>query len=370
MVLPMSQIAPSILCPFPLKELQPVDDYVDRTASWLIQQGLVDSDGHARALAGVGAHYMKCCYPDIQPDQMQDFSDFAAWNCLLDDFVEKGPLSADLPRLTHFLKSIGYLCEASNYIRPSDFGFDGGYRIAESLIDVKVRINAWTSPAQIDRLMRATSHFMSGLAWEAAFTKIGDAPDLNVYCAIRTANVGMHMANALAECVNDVAMTPAERASPAIQVLTQCILFVLVIDNDIYSHHKEKNDGAAYPSIIDVLARSHDDRDPDAARSDALDLRNQCLLCYLALKKKCQQSVGLRLDRYFKGLEDIISGNLVFGSTCPRYTAPGSPQFLGNTNVRHVRSDSIQIEVVDTLDCPISPPRHIPSIGWWWSLLE
>ncbi|WP_232288940.1 terpene synthase family protein [Burkholderia oklahomensis] len=237
---PMNQIAPSILCPFPLKELQPVDDYVDRTAGWLIQRGLVDCDGHARALAGVGAHYMKCCYPGIQPDQMQDFSDFAAWNCLLDDFVEKGPLSADLPRLTHFLKSIGYLCEASNYIRPSDFGFDGGYRIAESLIDVKVRINAWTSPAQIDRLMRATSHFMSGLAWEAAFTKIGDAPDLNVYCAIRTANVGMHMANALAECVNDVAMTPAERANPVIQVLTQCILFVLVIDNDIYSHHKEK----------------------------------------------------------------------------------------------------------------------------------
>ncbi|SMG02187.1 Predicted BioA alternative protein [Burkholderia singularis] len=313
---------------------------------------------------------MMCCYPDIAADRMRDLIDFAAWNCLLDDFVENGPLSNDLPGMTHFLKSIGYICDTSNYLCPSDFGFDRDYRIAKALVDVKSRISAWASSVQIHNLMCATSHFMSGLAWEVAYTNMKQTPDLNTYCAIRTANSGMYMANALAECVNNVELTPAERACPEIQALTQCILFVLVIDNDLYSHHKEKSGCAAFPSMIDILMHSRGSKDTHAALLEALDLRNQCMRCYLALKAKCRRSFGNRLDIYFKGLEDIISGNLVFGSTCARYAAPGSPQFLGTTNAPYVRADSIQIPVADALDLPVSPPRHIPSIDWWWTLVH
>ncbi|MFG7126761.1 terpene synthase family protein [Burkholderia pseudomallei] len=366
----VNQSVAPILCPFPLREIRPADAHIARTSEWLIRSGLVGSDAHARALAGVGAHYAMCCYPDIAADRIPDLADFAAWNCLLDDFAENGPLSGELAALTHFLKSVEYICGASNYRCPSDFGFDHGYRIAEALVDVKRRISAWASFAQIRNLMSATGHFMSGLAWEAAYASLRQVPDLNTYCAIRTANSGMYMANALAECANDVELTPAQRACPRTEALTQCILFVLVIDNDLYSHHKEKNGRAAFASMIDVLMHSRGSEDAHAALLEALDLRNQCLRCYLALKAKCRLTAGDRLDLYFKGLEDVISGNLVFGSTCARYAAPGSPQLLGTTNARHLRPDSVQIPVVEALDVPASPPRHIPSIAWWWTLAD
>lgn len=367
---PSSQTAASILCPFPLREIQSGDDSPVKTPEWLTQFGFVGGNAHALALASVGEHYVKCCYPGVEAGQIQDLVDFATWISLLDDFVEKGPLSINLSGMTHFLKSVGYICEAPNYLRSADLGFDRDNRLAEVIIDVKSRISAWTSYEQIRNLMFATSHFISGLVWESAYTNMRKTPDLNTYCAIRMENSGVYIAHAIAECVNNVELTQAERSSPGIQALTQCILFVLALDNDIYSHHKEKNDGAAFPSVIDILMYSHRSQDPDLAFMDAIELRNRCMLCYLKLKDKLKHTIGNRLDMYSKGLEDIISGNLIFGSTCARYAAPKSPQFLGETNALYVRPDSIQVPVVDTLDIPMSVPRHIPSIAWWWKLLE
>src|SRR5690606_26017372 len=170
-------------------------------------------------------------------------------------------------------------------------------------------------------LMKSLTSFISGLCWESSLRNSGHVPNLNIFCAMRTANGGMYMANAMAQCVNNIDLTVDEQTDTMLQVITKCILFVLVLDNDIYSYKKESLSNLSYTNIISVFRALKPDEDEESLVKSAVELRNQCLLCYLALREKYPYMTD-KMSLYFKGLEDIISGNLVFGYTNDRYKIP------------------------------------------------
>ena len=345
----------SVFNPFRMPEAQPVNNYIQESAYWLQRYKLVINDTHAKCIASVGAEYIANCYPAIKPYQAQDLIDFASWVCILDDFIERESLTEDISQLMIFLNVVRYVCEEPNYARPSDFAFFKDCCLTKALVDIKSRIKTWASPSQVHNLMTSLSHFISGLGWETSLRACGGPPDLNTFCAMRTNNGGMYMANALAKCVNNIELSNAEQADPIIQVITKSILFVLVLDNDIYSYNKELSSGLPYSNIIDVFQLEYPESDKQNPLSRTVELRNQCLMCYLALRTKYPYN-SEKLSLYFQGLEDIISGNLVFGNSNERYKVSDI--------------DAPELTVSKTFEKNIFPPDNIPSIAWWWSFLE
>ena len=330
-------------------------NYIEQNMNWLAKYKLVEHPTYAKGIASVGAMYIVNCYPNIQPNQIQDLIDFASWNCILDDFIEKGTVSSDLSQLTAFLYALKYTCEESNCSNPIDFELLIDSSMTQALVDLKTRMLHWATPSQIHHLMTTLGHFISGLCWESTLRNSGKTPDLNLFCAMRTANAGMYMANAMAQCVNNTCLTIEEQANPILQAMTKCILFVLVLDNDIYSYKKELLSNLPFTNIISVFKLINPDQSEEEAIKNTIELRNQCLLCYQALRKKYTH-MGDKMALYFQGLEDIISGNLIFGYTNDRYKLPGE--------------DNLAISFSTTIETPITPPTSIPSILWWWSFLK
>ncbi|WP_228452213.1 enoyl-CoA hydratase-related protein [Chryseobacterium sp. c4a] len=344
----------TIIHEFPLPEVKKPETALQESIGWLKQYGLIQNEYQA---ANAGTYFTALSYPDIKHFQVRDITDFCSWVCLLDDVGEEVPLHKNLPDFINFFTSLKYICEEPSYQNFSHLGLLPESPIVNALLDLKARLSSWAGIPQINNLMKAVGYFVSGIQWENAYKIQNKYPDLSTFCAVRMASGGMDIPFALAQCVNNVQLSTLESNNPVIQVLTKSIAFAALLDNDIYSYEKEKayNTGY-YNNIIQIYLITYPDLNEEQAISKAIDLRNQILLLYQSLKQKYPYIYEPNA-LYFKGLEDVISGNLIFCSTNKRYKVANDQK----------GRDFI---IISTYEQSINPPKEISSILWWWSLLD
>lgn len=347
----------SIIHTFPIPEIKKSERNLLASANWLQKLHLTQSDQQAESIANAGAYFTGLSYPDIKPAQIQDITDFCSWVCLLDDAGEDYLIHRNLPELITFLTRLKYICEESDYQNPSDLGLFNDHPIVNSILDLKTRLRVWVEIPQLNHLMKAVGYFTSGIQWENAIKIQREYPDVNTFCVMRMASGGMDIPFALAQCVNNVQLTIKEYTHPIIQILTKSLSLAALLDNDIYSYEKEKASDSQYNNnIIQVYLNSYPDLAEEEAISKAICLRNQILLLYQVLKEK-YYDLYKSISLYFKGLEDVLSGNLIFCSTNKRYKIANDQKGREFTIIQNDQQE-------------INPPKDIPSISWWWSLLD
>ncbi|AZD48532.1 terpene synthase family protein [Pseudomonas chlororaphis] len=360
-----------LYCPFPLASPPSTELLVGDTANWLMLNALSPHEKHANIIAQVGVDYISCCYPDTQPRRMQELSRFAAWNCILDDFVEQGHLHESPGELIHFLSCLKYVCEQEHPYPQPTLGIMENQPLVATITEMKKQMGRESNPAAMRNLMSCTSHFISGLIWEIATNIRGRPLDINTFCALRTHNSGMYMAIAMAEYASDAVLSSEERANPILQAACKSLMLVLVIDNDIYSYAKEHSNGHGVTSnILDIFQRTRQ-TDLQGALQYTITLRNQSLLCYQRLRARYWPEPDIRIATYFRGLEDIVSGNLVFGNINARYATPDqAPSRTTEHGPHTLRFSGGAIHIVKTWTSDSQLPHIIPAIAWWWSWLE
>lgn len=347
----------SIIHKFPLPGIKKTETAIIDSMGWLKKYQLVADEHQAENIANAGSYFTALSYPDIKYFQVRDITDFCSWVCLLDDAGEELLLHNSFPQLIHFFSSLKYICEEPSYQNPTHLGLSTENPIVQALLDLKSRLSNWAGIPQINRLMKAVGSFASGIQWENTFKIQNKYPDLTTFCAMRIASGGMEIPSALASCINNVQLSMSEYTNPVIQVLTKSVSFVALLDNDIYSYAKEKaSDSGYYNNIIQIYLISYPDLGEEQAISKAIDLRNQILFLYHLLKQKYQY-ICEPISLYLKGLEDVVSGNLIFCSTNKRYKVANDRK-------------GYDFKIIQRCEQSMSPPKDIVSISWWWSLLE
>lgn len=346
----------SIIHEFPLPGIKNPETAITDSMGWLKQYQLTSDAHHAENIANAGANYMALSYPEIKHFQVRDITDFCSWGCLLDDIGEQYLLHNSFPQLVNFFSSLQYICEEPDYQNPTHLGFSNENPLIDAFLNLKSRLSTWAGVSEINHLMKSIGYFISGIQWENSFKAQHTYPELSTFCAMRMVSSGLETIFALGHCVNNVSLTVMENTNPIMQVLTKSISLVAILDNDIYSYEKEKASNAGYfNNIIQIYLISYPDLSEEQAISKAIDLRNQTFLLYQLLKQKYHY-IYEPTALYFKGLEDVISGNLVFSSINKRYKVANDQKGHNFTIIRSAKQDII-------------PPKDISSISWWWSLL-
>ncbi|WP_185247455.1 hypothetical protein [Chryseobacterium bernardetii] len=346
----------SIIHKLPLPGIKKTESAIQDSMGWLKKYQLISDEHQAEHIANAGAYFTALSFPDIKHYQVRDVTDFCSWVCLLDDVGEELLLHSSLPQLINFFSGLKYICEEPDYQNLNHPGLFYEQPMINAFLDLKSRLSNWAGIPQINSLMKAVGGFANGIQWENAFKIENKHPDLSTFCAMRMTSGGMEIPSALAQCVNKVQLNTIELTNPVIQILTKSICFVGLLDNDIYSYEKEKASDVYYNNIIQIYLISYPYLSEEQAISKAIDLRNQILFLYHLLKQKYHY-IYEPIALYFKGLEDVISGNLIFCSTNKRYKVANDRKGHDFTIVKNGKQD-------------INPPKDITSISWWWSLLD
>ncbi len=193
---------------------------------------------------------------------------------------------------------------------------------------------------------------MNGSVEEACILERGLPLDLDSYLRMRARVVGCENAISCGELLFDVEPTAAERDLPALKAASEAATLTAALDNDRYSRAKKDLLAEDEFDVLDVIQHAH----PDLSFAKALAagaLRDQCLALYLNIRERLLPQASERIHGYFKVLDAIVVGNLIFGATARRYITPGHP---ANDN---------PWTSVPTVPAPgLTLP---PNIAWWWN---
>ncbi|RMI44920.1 hypothetical protein EBO15_11640 [Actinomadura harenae] len=193
---------------------------------------------------------------------------------------------------------------------PEDDAFTAALR------DLRHRLEAVASQAQVDRFVTSVLGYWFAQVWEAANRADAAWPTVEEYAAMRVHTGAVPTCLALIDVVGGFELDAAELARHDVKALTTKAVNVVCWANDIHSYEKEaarsnhpvnlpallhRRDGGGIQEAIDLAARMHDD-EVTAYR----DLRHRT-------------AAGKKLERYLDGLQSWMRGNLTWSLSTGRY---------------------------------------------------
>jgi hypothetical protein len=221
---------------------------------------------------------------------------------------------------------------------------------ARALADLRQRLNGLASPVQIDRWVQSMRGYLGYQVWEAAYRQLGSVASIDEYAVARIRNGSMEVCAMTLDIAEGYEVPPAEMARPDVRALTEMVCFIVGLDNDIASYHKEHERSNSKLNLVDVIAHERGQAAADAL-PDAVAFRDACLARYLDLARQVEPEVGGATRRYISGLSAWIRGNLDWSMHTGRYQKAGKET----------------VQVVDVPHLPVqdfSPPH---GVAWWWS---
>ena len=237
----------------------------------------------------------------------------------------------------------------ADLVRASEIGDTGsGAASVRSLADLRKRLDALASPAQICRWNHSMLLHLGYQVWMAAHRLQATLPSIDEYVAGRIHNGGMEVCAVQLDIAEGYQVSTDDIARADVRALTEIASCVVGVDNDIISHAKEHDDPF---NLIDVIAGERGHTPPEALAA-TMALRDAALALYLRLREQVRSTVQPLTNRYLDGLSSWIRANLDWSAHSARYRTPGAPAIV----------------VVDTAPAPdqgFAPP---PTISWWWDL--
>lgn len=310
----MIKMNAKLYLPFSFKASKEIKD-LSSNIMWLQNADLIKRYEHAELVARTSSEYLQNCYPNIANYAFHDFVDFASWNCLMDDIMEKSNgLFKSWEDKVEFLSTLKFICE-HDLERTGEF--EGKGALINSFVDVKGRIKKHIPEENYSYIMYSLNHFLSGIIWEISSNYTKKGITLDSYCMIKTKSVGVLMAYSLSLALHNIKPDAKLMSGKPFVVMMNCILFVMTIDNDLYSFNKEKDGKEKIFNIIDVIQHNMH-VDLYQATSLSISLRNKYLHKYILLKNEL--SSHSNIENYAACFESLIAGNVYFGSSCQRYT--------------------------------------------------
>jgi hypothetical protein len=217
------------------------------------------------------------------------------------------------------------------------------------------------SPAVLRRWIGQTRVFQAGVVWGCVYRYVDAIPNPDSTTIIRMQDAGGGgYGTGLVELAGGFEMPEEELTRDDVQVLTDITHVLLAWDNDIYSYSAEVANEVEQINLVTALA-VHGSPTTHQALTQAIQMRNRAMWCYLEHRKRLRSPEDRSTRRYLQGLDHLLRGNLDWGiGLTRRYdtTDPTAPTL------------ALHEEPATQIDgCNLTEPIELPSIRWWWDTI-
>ena len=361
---PATVPVPALYCPFRFRSA-PVTEEIDQEAMhWMDRFGLF-ADARQREYFR-SAHFGRFIgfgVPDGRPGPLRAAANYCGWVFAFDDAVSDenggGPGPGGLA---------DYLARLTRVLDTPQAPAPGGDKWAAALLDIRLELAGYATPAQLHRWVDHMRDYFGGLVWEAAVRETvlgaGEPPGLNDYVMLWQRSSGLLAALSLMEIAHGRLLTAEQLHDPRIRVLQDIGVTLLGWSNDITSYNKEafreRQFGFAVNlNLIPVLARESG-IPLDEAAVRAADLHARAMHRLAGLGARLRGRAGPGFARYVGALEQLVRGVLEWQVTTDRYRNPNDP---GESVAARIPMPGIR----PTPAGPLDPgPPDIPAVAWWW----
>ncbi|MEU3778134.1 hypothetical protein AB0F11_34040 [Streptomyces sp. NPDC032472] len=333
-------------CPFDEEVNPQAETLRERTLAWAERYDLGEGN-KARTVqfALTGSALIAHCYPHARGELAQALSDYSAWAWLANDHVGRArPSSEDLAEFGRWGR---IMCSPDSWPssqRPGD----------AALRDSFLRLRECMTPVQWQRFVVPQAHWLYGMAWESALHEKGGESQVNDYLATRITSGGALASPGYLDAVEGIELDERQWARHDVRAATEALMTAAALDNDRYSHLKERKMESRKHNLFDVLRREHPDYSRTQAIHEGIAVIDRFVNLYLALRDQILPDASADLKRYLTAVERIFSGNFSFCVSATRYLRPDQASAISRTTVPSVLGTA---------------PLPYPTVAWWWDQL-
>ncbi|UQA57273.1 terpene synthase family protein [Polyangium aurulentum] len=351
---------PPFYCPIPPAvhpELERIDG---RSIEWFRSFGAFPGDEGLKILRGW--HHPELAaraHPEEDPERVQLMADLVHWT-IFDDAVIDGDHSHTAD--TASKAAGGFPALAVKLVRMLEAP-DGPLLLASpwvsALMDLRRRLDAIATPAQIHRWVGAFREYLLAAGWKRFSQAKRELPRLADYVAMRTPDGGVQLYVTLADVIGGYQLTDADLAHPQVRALTEMALTLIAWDNDLFSHYKESLTEDPCINLVDVIAAERGCSLQDAVPL-AMAMRDRVMTRYMAVRDAAVSRHDGAARRYITTLDRWIASNIDMSANSDRYI---NPRNRPATEVAWVHFEPAR---TDTPSEGHALPLEFPAIGWWW----
>ncbi|MEU6785436.1 hypothetical protein ABZ912_40135 [Nonomuraea angiospora] len=349
---------PPMYFPDPLRRHPQIEVMQQRGLDWMARHGLCDDPILARRITGTRtAHFFGYLCPKADPDRLQIAVDWGYLMFVFDDVPWDTTAGAGFS---------GFLDMAVRIIRTLETPDAGllppGHPMAAPVIDLARRIHRTAGPEQVRRLADSHLKWLLGAACELC-AAARDAPlNANEYLALRLMYSAAEPTLQFFQLAEPDTISEGEITSARVRALTEMAGMTAALDNDLYSHGKERwlaqrrtlSGRPVVGNLIDLYMRDHT-LPRDQALHAAVVLRDRIVARFVEVRDQVMPSASPALYRYLDNLTCLLRGNFEWGLIAERYTDPDGD------HPGAVRT----VATVSTVPAATGAPR-VPAIDWWW----
>lgn len=339
--------SPPVFCPLVPAFVKPTADLIKDTVAWTERWGFTHGQD-AESLSAVGVTFAVSFFSDTPDERLVDLARYSTLAFFWDTMTEGAETQGKLAEVAVFLaRNVRIVQVPDSYAPGENPALDAWHETVNHM-------RTWASPSQMRRFCDTYQTWIFGFVQEAAIREQGYQIDLDSYLRVRAASVGAENAIACGELCYDVEMTDAERDAPAVRAASEAATLTAALDNDRYSRAKaDRMDDA--PDIFDYIQRARPGCSFAEALVEAVSIRDRCLGFYLHQRERLLPDASPQLREYFRVLDTVVTGNLVFGDTALRYLTPGQ--------------SSMERSWVSTPSASPFEPVALSHTAWWWNHL-
>ncbi|MFE2140998.1 selina-4(15),7(11)-diene synthase [Streptomyces sp. NPDC059456] len=226
--------------------------------------------------------------------------------------------------------------------------------LAAGLRDLRYRVCSHGTAGQAARWVDSLREYFLSVVWEASHRGSGTVPDLNDYTLMRLYSGATSVVFPMLEMGGGYELQPYERDHTSVRAIGEMASFIITWDNDIFSHHKERNGLNYYVNALRVLEEQG--HSADQALRIAISQRDRVMCLFMRLSSALAREGSPQLRRYLDSLACFIRGAQDWGISSLRYSSPECP--AGNPSA-----------FCDVPTDDRHEPLGIAAVDWWWELL-
>lgn len=298
-------------------------------------------------------------HPDEDPERVQFMADLVHWT-IFDDAVVDGDS-------THIVETDardagGFAALGVKLVRmleAPDAPLLPRSPWVAALMDLRRRLAALATPAQVQRWVGAFREYLLAAAWKQTAQKTRRLPGLADYVTLRTPDGGVQLYLTLADVIGGYHLDDEQLAHPQVRALTEMALTLIAWDNDLFSHYKETLTEQPCINLVDVIAAERRCTLAEAVPR-ATAMRDAVMLRYLAVRDGVAPRHPAPVQRYITCLDRWIAANIDMSAGSYRYINP-----------LHRPADEVPwVTLPADRAASASPgsaaPLAFPGISWWW----
>jgi len=331
-----------------------------QTINWLDKFQLYKSEAERAKLIGIkAADFCARITPNAIEENFLGFAQWTYWAFAFDDLIDNAKCETDESNVpaefAHLAISILGIWE--NPYAP----LFSNNPLFTALQDISQNFRKYATPAQIQRLTYAHSHWLLGVAWKRNNGSHNYISSVNDYLRLRVHDCGGRPVVWFIDVANGMEVPIQEMNSPIIITMSEMCALIAALDNDFVSYRKEIYHQQTN-TIMDLLMY-HNQYTLEQAISDALNIRDRLMHLFLCLRDQVLPQASPKLSSYLICLGNLIRGNFEwslktlrynnFGESSPPpfYTQAFTPEWTENPNIYTV-------------------PLPFSAVSWWWGFLK